>query len=105
MEGEEKTEHNAHAQLEPIPGSPLWPRMRVCILLAFLVKFLQSTSDNHSSRVFRTLAFEDVSKISLVEQCKLLESEFGTSFAAQCLNNPENAQLVLQEAKEALISI
>jgi hypothetical protein len=84
-----------------------WPRMRVCILLrklTFLVKLLQSTSDNLSSRVFRTLASEDVSKISLVEQCQLLESESGTSFAAQCLNDPGNAQLVLQEAKEALIS-
>ena len=73
-----------------------WPRlMRVCILLrklTFLVKFLQSTSDNLSSRVFRTLASEDVSKISLVEQCQLLESEFGTSFVTQCLNDPENAQ-------------
>ena len=33
-----------------------------------------------------------------------MRREFGTSLAAQCLNDPGNAQLVLQEAKEALIS-
>ena len=65
------------------------------------MKLLQSTSDNLSSRVFRTLASKDVSRISLVE---LLECEFGTSFVTQCLNDPENAHSVLQEAKVAPVS-
>ena len=83
-----------------------WPRLRVCILLrklAFLVKLLQS---NHhiSSRVFRTLSSEDVSKISRVEQCQQLECEFGTLYLEKCLNDPDNAHLTLQEAKEMLIS-
>ena len=72
--------------------------MRVCILLrklTFLVKLLQSTSDNLSSHVFHTLASKDVSRISLVEQCQLLECDFGTSFVTQCLNDPENAHSVL----------
>ena len=68
------------------------------------MKLLQSTSDNLSSRVFHTLASKDVSRISLVEQCQLLECEFGTSFVTQCLNDPENAHSVLQEAKVALVS-
>ena len=84
-----------------------WPRLRVCILLrklAFLVKLLQCNHDKISSRVFRTLAFEDVSKISLVEQCQQLGCEFGTSYLEKCLNNPDNAHLTLREAKEMLIS-
>ena len=84
-----------------------WPRLRVCILLrklTFLVKLLQSTHDNISSRVFHTLAAEDVSKISLVEQCQQLECEFGTSFLEKCLNDPDNAHSTLREAKEMLIS-
>ena len=84
-----------------------WPRMRVYILLrklTFLVKLLQPTSDSLSSRVFHTLASEDVCKISLVEQCQLLECDFGTSIVMQCLNEPENAITILQEAKEAVVS-
>ena len=84
-----------------------WPRMRVYILLrklTFLVKLLQPTSDSLSSCVFHTLASEDVCKISLVEQCQLLERDFGTSIFIQCLNEPENAITILQEAKEAVVS-
>ena len=61
----------------------------------FLMKLLQSNHDKISSRVFRTLASEDVSKISLVEQCQQLECEFGTSYLEKCLNDPDNAHLTL----------
>ena len=84
-----------------------WPRIRVCILLrklSFLVKLLQSTNGKLSSCVFHTLATEGVSKISLIEQCQQLESEFGTSFLAKCLNNPGNADSIIHEAKKVLIS-
>ena len=84
-----------------------WPRLRVCILLrklAFVVKLLQSNHDKISSCVFRTLASEDVSKISLVEQCQQLECEFGTSYLEKCLNDPDNAHLTLRKAKEMLTS-
>ena len=84
-----------------------WPRIRVCILLrklSFLVKLLQSTNGKLSSCVFHTLATEGVSKISLIEQCQQLESEFGTSFLAKCLNNPGNADSIIHEAKKVLIT-
>ena len=84
-----------------------WPRMRVYILLrklTFLVKQLQPTSDSLSSRVFYTLASEDVCRISLVQQCQLLKLDLGTSIVTQCLNEPENVITILQEAKEAVVS-
>ena len=49
-----------------------WPRIRVHVLLrklAFLVKLLQSNRDDLSSCIFRTMASDDIHKISLIEQC------------------------------------
>ena len=60
------------------------------------MKLLQSTSDNLSSRVFHTLASKDVSRISLVEQCQLLECEY--------IIRDTMSHSVLQEAKVALVS-
>ena len=58
--------------------------------LTFLVKLLQPTND--------------VCRISLVQQCQLLELDLGTSIVTQCLNEPENAITILQEAREAVVS-
>ena len=83
-----------------------WPRIRVYVLLrklAFLVKLLQSNRDNLSSRIFRTMASDDIHKISLIEQCQFLEDGYDTSFVADCLNDPENAHLVFKEARAFLL--
>ena len=57
-----------------------YPTIRVHIVMTFLGKFLCPTRDDLSSRVFRTLASDDIYRISVVEQCQFLESEFGTPF-------------------------
>ena len=50
--------------------------------LHYLVKLLES-EDNLSSHVFRTMAAEDVHRISLVEQCKWLQNELGLNSILQ----------------------
>ena len=61
-------------------------------------------SSSSGQNVFHTLASDDVTKISLVEQCQFLECEFGTSLVTECLEHSENAHLVLQEAKATLVA-
>ena len=83
-----------------------WPRLRIHILmrkLALLGKLLHSDGVKLSSRVFHTLAVEDVYMISLFEWCQFLESELGTTFTAKCLNDPENSSSIVAEAKEELV--
>ena len=52
---------------------------------------------------FCNLASDDVYKISLVEQCQFLEEKFGTSFTEQFLNDPNNTDDILKEAKHTLV--
>ena len=66
--------------------------------MAFMGRLLKSDIDDQSSRVFRTLACDDIDKISLVGQCKLLESEYEISYSKQCLNNPNKTDEFLAEA-------
>ena len=66
-------------------------------------KLLQSSNNDQSSRVFCTVASDDVYKISIVEQCQFLEEEFGTSFTERFLNGPNNADDILKEAKHTLV--
>ena len=81
-----------------------WPRISVHVLLRKLaVKLLQSNGNNLSSRIFRTMASDDIHKISLIEQCQFLEDGYDTSFVADCLNDPENAHLVFKEARAFLL--
>jgi hypothetical protein len=68
--------------------------------LAFLGKLLRSTRDDLSSHVFRTLASDNIYRISLVE---FLESEFRTSLTEQCLNDPDGSAIILADAKDALV--
>ena len=68
-----------------------------------MVKLLQSNGDNLSSRIFRTMASDDIHKISLIEQCQFLEDGYDTSFVADCLNDPENAHLFFKEARAFLL--
>ena len=43
--------------------------------LSFLSKLLSNSKDSMNSRVFTTLAIEDVYSVSLVSQCRMLEEE------------------------------
>ena len=82
-----------------------WPSVKARILtrkLAFLAKLLER-DDCLSSHVFRTLASEDVYEISLVQQCRFLEQQFGTSYLQLCLENPSHACSIVRDAKEDIL--
>ena len=79
--------------------APVKFRCRILIRkLNFLAKLLDK-SDALSAQVFRTLACDDVYKVSLVQQCRSLEQLFGTNYLQQCLSNPSEACLIVREAK------
>ncbi len=59
-----------------------WPSLRCLVLhrkLAFLARLLSSTQDTLSTRILHTLAAHDIYEVSLVQQCRDLESHFGAS--------------------------
>ena len=83
-----------------------WPSVKARILirkLKFLARVLVN-DDNISSRVFRTLASDDVYEISLVQQCRFLESFFGTNFLQLCLHNPPDALSIVHDAKQDILA-
>ena len=71
--------------------------------MVFVGRLLKSDKDDQSSWVFCTLACDHIDKISLVDQWKLLESECGTSYTEQCLNNPDKTDEFLAEVKQILV--
>ena len=83
-----------------------WPSFHVLILLhklSFLAKLLSNNSSCISSNVFQSLAAIDPCSIGLVQQCKEMEVLFGTNFSDQCLNLPDDAIQIIQQAKPLLI--
>ena len=67
-----------------------WPSIRarvLCIKLAFLLKLMNYT-DSLSSRVFRSLAINDVEALHQVRQCRFLESRFDSNFTTRILSSP-----------------
>lgn len=71
-----------------------WPTVSTRILLrklSFLAKLLSSKNDSISTRVFNSLAIDDVYDSSIVQQCRMLESALGTDVLACCLLNPDSA--------------
>ena len=63
-----------------------WPHVANRILirkLTYLEKFLSSDDDSvASSRIFKSLATDDVYNVSLVQQCRMLEAETNTNILA-----------------------
>ena len=57
--------------------------------LTFLSKLLSNYKDTMSSRIFISLAIEDIYYISVVQQCKMLEATLATDIVD--LSNPNNA--------------
>ena len=74
--------------------------------LAFLCKLLSDQSDVEviSRDIFSSLASVDVYSISIIQQCRMLESFFGTSVLARCLNEPSEARSILSNYKSHLIT-
>ena len=72
----------------------LWPTFATHILirkLSFLSKLLSGTKDTTNSRVFTSLAMENIFEMSIVQQYRILEANLGTRVLAECLSDPENA--------------
>ena len=60
-------------------------------------KLLCDEEEKLSAQVLRTLAFEDVYSISVVQQCRSLESYFGTNHLQSLLQNPDAALATLRK--------
>ena len=83
-----------------------WPSVATRILLRklmFLSKLLCSTRDSLSSRVFTSLAMNDIYEISIIQQCKMLESSLDTDILAKCLTSPENAVEIVKTNKNLIL--
>ena len=68
-----------------------------------LCKILSSSEDTLSTRVFTTLASDNVYNISVVQQCRMLEVQLGTNVVEQCLHDPDNALSTLRLRKNMLL--
>ena len=74
---------------------------KLCIpprLLKILLK-----EESLSSRVFRSLAVNDVESLVLVKQCRFLESAYGTNLTSTVLSSPE--EISLSQLKNDIISM
>ena len=57
-----------------------------------------------STCTFRTLAMDDIYQLGLVQQCRKLETHFGSNILMKCLNNPEYSRVIVKQAKKDLWS-
>ena len=82
------------------------PAVATCILLrklTFSSKLLSNYKDTMSSRIFISLAIEDIYNISVVQQCIMLEATLATNIMDQCLSNPNNVPEIVQTNKKLLL--
>ena len=86
-----------------------WPSMssRVLICKLNFLRHLLSNSNNGeliSKEIFVSLASVDVYGISIIQQCRMLESSLGTSVLTRCLNEPSEVSSIVTENRSNLIS-
>ena len=96
-----------HSDLAPIVGLRL-PSINARVLirkLSFLAKLLTSDGNELSARVFPTLANDSVYNISLVQQCRWLESELGIdSVLSKCLASPDLSSTIVRSSRPDIIN-
>ena len=83
-----------------------WPSFKVIILirkLCYLAKLLSQEATNTHTRLFHSLAADNALNIALVRQCKELEMAYGTNYWRACMDCPEDAVHIVQEARTALL--
>ena len=83
--------------------SLLWPSIRartLCIKLGFLLKIVKG-DDSLSSRLFRSIAADDVESLVLVKQCRLLEADYGSNYTSDVISIPDMVSFT-QMKKEIL---
>ena len=81
---------------------PQWPRILIR-KLTFLAKLLSNTKDIISGCIFTSLAVVDVYNVSIIQQCRMLESRLGTHTLASCLENPPEATITVKSAKATIL--
>ena len=80
-----------------------WPSICARILcnkLSFLFRVCNGESSSLSTQVFRSIAVSDVTSMSIVKQCYLLDSILGTQCTNEVLNNPK---LSLRDLKKRVL--
>ena len=82
-----------------------WPSMASRILvrkLSFLAKLLFPQNHSISSHMFTSAAITDPLNISIIQQCRLLESITHTEVLHLCLDDPECAPAIVRSMKEEI---
>ena len=82
-----------------------WPTVATRILvrkLTYLSKLLSNQTDTMSSRIFCSLAMENIYNISLIHQCRMLEAFLATNVVDQCLASPDNAPTITRSNKKLI---
>ncbi len=95
-----------HSQLSVLVGLS-WPSMSARVLLlklSFLYRVLSSERNYLATRMFRTLASQDIYAIGIVQQCMSLGSKLSTQSVATILNSSELSPSLLNEIKKSIQS-
>ena len=83
-----------------------WPSVSTRILirkLTFLAKLLCDTDDKISSRIFTSLAIIDVYNVSIIQQCRMMETDVNTNVLAMCLKSPTDAPNIVKSMKKEIM--
>ena len=83
-----------------------WPSISTLILLRklnYLGKLLASEKDTISCRMLNSVAMENVYDCSIVQQCRMLEVQLGTTVLGDCLSNPTDAIQIVKDNKELIL--
>ena len=71
--------------------------------IKYLSKLLVGDSKSISSRVFVSATIADPVDVSLIQQCKMLESIIGVSLVNQCLHSPDDALALISTSKADIL--
>ena len=71
--------------------------------LSFLGKLLESRQRTISSAIFTSATISDPSEVSIVQQCKMLESRLSVQIVDDCLSHPDVAPAIVRSGKSTII--
>ena len=83
-----------------------FPSMACRVLLrklTFLGKLLQTEEHTISSSIFTSALITDPFNVSIIQQCKMLESALGVHVLDDCLLHPESAPVIVKGERRAII--
>ena len=83
-----------------------WCNISTLILrrkLNYLGKLLASEKDTISQRMFNSVEMENVCDSSIVQQCRMLEAQLGTTVLGDCLSNPTDVIQIVKDNKELIL--